>query len=144
MVYERQRALGRRERVALPFSFRRERSGRVPTYDYQCEACGRTYEIRQRISAPPLTVCQYCQGPVRRLIAAAPFILKGRGWYVTDYPSESRKKSMESEKKAAETAGTSSATSSSTSSSSSSPSSPSSTPSTSSSPGGSSSTSTTD
>jgi len=35
---------------------------------------------------------------VKRLLSAAPFILKGEGWYVTDYPSESRKKALESEK----------------------------------------------
>jgi hypothetical protein len=35
---------------------------------------------------------------VHRLLSAAPFILKGEGWYVTDYPSESRKKARESEK----------------------------------------------
>ena len=37
--------------------------------------------------------------PIRRLLSAAPFILKGGGWYVTDYPSEGRKKGMEAEKK---------------------------------------------
>ncbi len=79
----------------------------MPTYEYECEACGRVYDVRQRISAPPLTHCQFCNGPVHRLLAAAPFILKGGGWYVTDYPSESRKKAMEAEKKTApaETAG---------------------------------------
>ena len=35
---------------------------------------------------------------VKRLLSAAPFILKGEGWYVTDYPSASRKKALESEK----------------------------------------------
>jgi putative FmdB family regulatory protein len=81
----------------------------VPTYDYECEQCHRTYEVWQRISAPPLETCQYCGGAVRRLLAAAPFILKGSGWYVTDYPSEARKKALESEKKSgpAEPAGTS-------------------------------------
>jgi putative FmdB family regulatory protein len=73
----------------------------VPTYDYECERCERTYEVRQSISAPALTTCQFCGGPIRRLLAAAPFILKGSGWYVTDYPSESRKKAMEAEKKPA-------------------------------------------
>jgi putative FmdB family regulatory protein len=79
----------------------------VPTYDYECESCGRTYEVRQRISDPALTTCQFCGGRVHRLLAPAPFILKGGGWYVTDYPSESRKKAMEAEKKTApsETAG---------------------------------------
>lgn len=71
----------------------------MPTYEYACDACGRTYEVWQRISATPLTHCQYCSGPVRRLLSPAPFILKGGGWYVTDYPSESRKKAMEAEKK---------------------------------------------
>jgi putative FmdB family regulatory protein len=72
----------------------------VPTYDYHCDQCGRTYEVRQKISEPPLEACQHCGGRVRRLLAAAPFILKGGGWYVTDYPSEARKKAMDAEKKA--------------------------------------------
>jgi putative FmdB family regulatory protein len=70
----------------------------MPTYEYECLKCGRIFEIRQRISEPPLTVCDACGGQVRRLLSAAPFILKGGGWYVTDYPSESRKKALESEK----------------------------------------------
>jgi len=41
---------------------------------------------------------------VRRLLSAAPFILKGDGWYVTDYPSKSRKKALESEKSASSAA----------------------------------------
>ena len=71
----------------------------VPTYDYRCDRCERTFEVRQRISAEPLTTCDRCGGPIRRLLAAAPFILKGGGWYVTDYPSEGRKKGVEAEKK---------------------------------------------
>jgi putative FmdB family regulatory protein len=71
----------------------------VPTYDYRCDRCERTFEVRQRISEDPLTTCDRCGGPIRRLIASAPFILKGGGWYVTDYPSEGRKKGMEAEKK---------------------------------------------
>jgi putative FmdB family regulatory protein len=74
----------------------------VPTYEYQCNACGRIFEIRQRISEPALTRCETCGGVVKRLLSAAPFILKGEGWYVTDYPSESRKKARESEKSAGE------------------------------------------
>ena len=71
----------------------------VPTYDYRCDRCQRTFEVRQRISEEPLTICEHCGGPIRRLLSAAPFILKGGGWYVTDYPSEGRKKGMEAEKK---------------------------------------------
>ena len=69
----------------------------VPTYEYECPRCPRVFEVRQRISEPALTVCDVCGGPVHRLLAAAPFILKGGGWYVTDYPSEARKKALSSE-----------------------------------------------
>src|ERR1043166_1850886 len=75
----------------------------VPTYEYQCTGCGREFEVRQRISEPPLTRCEQCGGAVKRLLSPAPFILKGGGWYVTDYPSESRKKALESEKSATST-----------------------------------------
>jgi putative FmdB family regulatory protein len=70
----------------------------VPTYEYQCDKCSRVFEVRQRISEPPLTTHEACGGAVRRLLSAAPFILKGEGWYVTDYPSEARKKAREAEK----------------------------------------------
>ena len=70
----------------------------MPTYEYGCLKCKRVFEIRQRISEPALTVCDVCGGEVRRLLSAAPFILKGEGWYVTDYPSESRKQALQSEK----------------------------------------------
>jgi putative FmdB family regulatory protein len=70
----------------------------VPTYEYECLGCRRVFEIRQPISAAPLTICDVCGGEVRRLLSPAPFILKGEGWYVTDYPSAARKKALQSEK----------------------------------------------
>ena len=70
------------------------------TYEYACEQCQRVFEIRQKISDPPLTTCEACGGSIRRLLSSTPFILKGGGWYVTNYPSESRKKAMEGEKPA--------------------------------------------
>src|SRR5262245_3030685 len=95
----------------------------VPTYDYRCDRCERTFEVRQRISEAPLTTCERCGGAIHRLLSAAPFILKGGGWYVTDYPSEGRKKGMEAEKRStsevssspASTSGTDGGASSSTS-----------------------------
>jgi putative FmdB family regulatory protein len=70
----------------------------VPTYEYECNKCRRVFEVRQRISEPALTTHEGCGGEVHRLISSAPFILKGEGWYVTDYPSEARKKAKEAEK----------------------------------------------
>ena len=72
----------------------------MPTYEYECSQCKRVFEIRQRISEPPLTTCDRCGGEVRRHLSPAPFILKGGGWYVTDYPSESRKQAIKSESSA--------------------------------------------
>jgi len=77
----------------------------VPTYEYQCEKCQRVFEVRQRITEPALTTCEVCGGHVKRLLSPAPFILKGEGWYVTDYPSEARKKAKEAEKPAANGSG---------------------------------------
>jgi putative FmdB family regulatory protein len=70
----------------------------VPTYEYECSKCHRVFEVRQRISEPALKTHEGCGGEVHRLISPAPFILKGEGWYVTDYPSEARKKAKEAEK----------------------------------------------
>lgn len=70
----------------------------MPTYEYECDKCRVVFEIRQRITEPALTTHDDCGGAVRRLLSPAPFILKGDGWYVTDYPSESRKKAMDTEK----------------------------------------------
>ena len=71
----------------------------MPTYEYECPRCPRVFEVKQRITEPALETCDRCSGPIHRLLSAAPFILKGGGWYVTDYPSESRKKANESTSK---------------------------------------------
>ena len=70
----------------------------MPIYEYQCENCGRQFEVMQRMTEPLLATCESCGGHVRRLISQTSFVLKGSGWYVTDYPSESRKKAMTKEK----------------------------------------------
>jgi putative FmdB family regulatory protein len=75
----------------------------VPTYEYECSKCPRVFEVRQRITEAPLETCDVCGGPVRRLLSAAPFILKGEGWYVTDYPSEARKKAAKAESPSSDT-----------------------------------------
>ena len=87
----------------------------MPIYEYQCESCSRRFEVMQRMTEPLLATCEQCGGHVRRLISQTSFVLKGGGWYVTDYPSESRKKAMSQEKggsdsKSAETSTASTAT----------------------------------
>ena len=71
----------------------------MPIYEYECEKCRTTFEAMQAISARPLKNCNKsnCKGKVHRLVSASGFILKGSGWYTSDYPSEARKKGWESE-----------------------------------------------
>jgi len=58
----------------------------MPIYEYQCSACGHKLEVLQRISEDPLTDCPDCGDPaLRKLVSASGFILKGSGWYVTDF-----------------------------------------------------------
>jgi putative FmdB family regulatory protein len=84
----------------------------MPIYEYQCESCGRQFEVIQRMTEPLLAICESCGGHVRRLISQTSFVLKGSGWYVTDYPSESRKKAMAKEKNGGGSQSTASSTTS--------------------------------
>jgi putative FmdB family regulatory protein len=58
----------------------------MPTYEYRCGHCGHEMEAIQRISADALTTCPECaQEALKRLISRTSFMLKGGGWYATDY-----------------------------------------------------------
>ncbi|MCX5749060.1 MAG: zinc ribbon domain-containing protein [Candidatus Saganbacteria bacterium] len=56
----------------------------MPTYEYKCASCGKTFEEFQSIKDKPLKECNFCKGPVRRMIHAAGIVFKGSGFYVTD------------------------------------------------------------
>jgi putative FmdB family regulatory protein len=59
----------------------------MPTYDYQCDACGHEFEKFQSITARPTRKCPACgKNKARRLIGiGAGVIFKGSGFYQTDY-----------------------------------------------------------
>jgi putative FmdB family regulatory protein len=57
----------------------------MPIYEYECEECGEQFEVMQKFSDDPLGSCPRCGGRVHKLISQTSFILKGSGWYVTDY-----------------------------------------------------------
>src|SRR6516165_4420478 len=56
----------------------------MPIYEYKCNQCG-VFEVTQRITDKPLKRCPSCKGRVERIISNTSFVLKGTGWYVTDY-----------------------------------------------------------
>ncbi|ACI20966.1 MULTISPECIES: FmdB family zinc ribbon protein [Thermodesulfovibrio] len=57
----------------------------MPIYEYECMQCHKIHEVIQRFTEEPLKNCPVCGGEVKKLISQSSFILKGSGWYVTDY-----------------------------------------------------------
>jgi len=78
----------------------------MPTYDYQCDACGHAFELYQGINEPKKKKCPKCKKlKLRRLIGTgAAIVFKGSGFYQTDYRSESYKKAAAADKPATESA----------------------------------------
>jgi putative FmdB family regulatory protein len=74
----------------------------MPTYEYECAKCKKTFDLFQSMKDDALKTCPetHCQmkrwgkGPVKRLLGAgAGLIFKGSGFYITDYRSEGYKQS---------------------------------------------------
>lgn len=59
----------------------------MPTYEYECKACGHRFEKSQSITAEPVRICPEChKKKVNRLISSGSgIIFKGKGFYATDY-----------------------------------------------------------
>ena len=70
----------------------------MPIYEYECTSCGGRLDVFQKIGDKPLHTCSQCGGGLKKLISNTSFVLKGGGWYVTDYPSKDRKAAMGNEK----------------------------------------------
>ena len=70
----------------------------MPTYEYRCPE-GHAFERFQRISEDPVADCPECGAAAERVISGgAGFLLKGEGFYITDYRSEEYKKKASAEK----------------------------------------------
>lgn len=60
----------------------------APLYSYKCEVCGAEFDVLQKMSDAPLTVCEVgaCAGKVnKQLSRTAPPKFKGAGFYAVDY-----------------------------------------------------------
>ena len=69
----------------------------MPVYEYECPHCRSRFEKLQGFSAEKTCPCPDCGRIATRVISLGSFILRGSGWYVTDHPSDSRKKASHSE-----------------------------------------------
>jgi putative FmdB family regulatory protein len=71
----------------------------MPTYEYKCRNCGEKFDQIQSITDLPISKCPSCGGPVERIISGGSGMLfKGKGFYKTDYRSDSYKKAAQAEK----------------------------------------------
>ena len=95
----------------------------MPLYEYECDECGRRFELIRKFSDPPVTNCTTCNGSVRKLFSSPAIQFKGTGWYVTDYARKPSADQTASDKSAGDSQEKSSSDKKSTSTDSSSPSS---------------------
>ena len=63
----------------------------MPIYEYKCESCKKQHEIMQKITEKPLSICPSCGGKMKKMISNTSFVLKGSGWYATDYAGKAGK-----------------------------------------------------
>jgi putative FmdB family regulatory protein len=78
----------------------------MPTYEYDCTKCKKTFDFFQSMKDAHLTTCPktacrqktWGKGKVKRKMGGgAGFIFKGSGFYITDYRSEGYKSSAKKE-----------------------------------------------
>ena len=63
----------------------------MPTYEYACPKCKKSYDLRESFSAETTHPCQQCgKGVAKRVLHAPRVHFKGSGFYVTDSKSKSR------------------------------------------------------
>jgi putative FmdB family regulatory protein len=66
----------------------------MPTYEYECKKCANRFEVFQKFSENPISVCPKCKGEVKRLIGGGlGVIFKGSGFYSTDNKKDGKKSS---------------------------------------------------
>jgi putative FmdB family regulatory protein len=59
----------------------------MPIYEYKCSKCGKEFEVLQKNFDVDDAPCEACGGTGKRFMSNTSFVLKGTGWYVTDYKS---------------------------------------------------------
>lgn len=57
----------------------------MPTYDFQCTNCSKTYEIKMTMAEhseqKDKLTCQECHQPLQQAVSPLRFQLKGGGWF---------------------------------------------------------------
>jgi putative FmdB family regulatory protein len=66
----------------------------MPIYEYRCDN-GHTFEVMQRMTDDPVSVCTTCDAPVQRVFHPVAVHFKGKGFYNTDYGTRRRNREQE-------------------------------------------------
>ena len=91
----------------------------MPTYDYECEKCGQTFEAFQSMKDKAFETCPeaacrmetWGHGKVKRLLGTgAGLIFKGSVFYITDYRSEGYKQAAKKDSGGGDSTGSSAKT----------------------------------
>ena len=56
----------------------------MPTYEYRCAHCDKTFDVVQSFQDDPLTSCPTCGSPVKKVFGNVGIVFKGSGFYKTD------------------------------------------------------------
>jgi len=60
----------------------------MPIYEYRCSKCAHVFEEwAQHFDSPTAEPCPKCGGEAHRIMSNTSFLLKGGGWYATEYGS---------------------------------------------------------
>ena len=61
----------------------------MPIYEYCCKKCNKVFEEWLKDFDVESMPCPHCDGDGERMISMPSFILKGGGWYATEYGGRS-------------------------------------------------------
>ena len=62
----------------------------MPIYEYCCKNCNKVFEEWLKEFDVSVMPCPHCNGEGERMISMPSFILKGGGWYATEYGGRSK------------------------------------------------------
>ncbi|MER6307179.1 FmdB family zinc ribbon protein [Streptomyces sp. NPDC001657] len=91
----------------------------MPTYQYQCTACGEGLEAVQKFTDDALTECPSCNGRLKKVFSPVGIVFKGSGFYRNDSRGSSSSSSPAKSSSSSSTTSSSDSAGSSSSSSSS-------------------------
>ncbi len=71
----------------------------MPIYEYKCPQCNNIFEEWVKSHAHT-AICPQCQATAEQIISNTAFVLKGGGWYVTEYGNRKGESNKEREQAA--------------------------------------------